>query len=73
VAALAAGLDVLDRAVGRLEGPAVHDPDRGGAGGVGAGNCVGRGAVEGGIGDQGMASPLVGRSTEAEIEYLVLK
>src|SRR5215204_4088021 len=53
VATLATGLDLLDRAVGRLEGPAVHDPGRGGAGGVGAGDDVGRGAVQGGIGDRG--------------------
>src|SRR5215203_6233165 len=38
VAALAAGLDVLDRAAGRPEGPAVDDPGRRPTGRVGAGD-----------------------------------
>src|SRR5919197_5654285 len=43
VAALAAGLDVLDRAVAGPPGPAVHDLGRGGAGGGGGGGGGGRG------------------------------
>src|SRR5512132_722751 len=41
VAALAAGLDVLDRAIGGPEGPAVDDPGGRSAGRVGAGDEVG--------------------------------
>src|SRR6266508_186702 len=43
VAALAAGLDVLDRALGGPEGPAVHDAGGRLAGRVGAGDEVGHG------------------------------
>src|SRR5215475_8923493 len=43
VAALAAGLDVLDRAVAGPEGPAVHDPGGRPAGRVGAGDDLGHG------------------------------
>src|SRR5215211_131363 len=43
VAALAAGLDVLDRAIGGPEGPAVDDPGGRPAGRVGAGDEVGHG------------------------------
>src|SRR5215213_1360902 len=65
VAALAAGLDLLDRVAGRPEVPAVHDPGRGAAGWVGAGDDVGRGGGEGGIGRLGHGCLLpIGRSTE---------
>src|SRR5215217_6148412 len=66
VAALAAGLDVLDGAAGRLEVPAVDDPGRRPTGRVGAGDDVGRDAVEGGIGRLEHDRPpgAFGRSTE---------